>query len=63
MKFPLKRIVLIFTSPTTLPRVSENAFRTFTVGMTQFDVPSSLFWDCLDVGICLRKAERIASVE
>jgi hypothetical protein len=58
-----QRKVLIFTSPTTWPRVSENAFRTFIVGMTHFDIWSSPFWDWLNVGNCSRKTERISSGE
>ena len=36
-------MIAIFTSPTTPPRVAENEYRTFTVGVTHFVSLSSLF--------------------
>ena len=43
--------------------VSENAYNTFTVGMTHFVSPSSPFWDSLNPGIWSRRTVRIASGE
>jgi hypothetical protein len=64
IEIPPQRNMLIFTSPATGPRVSENIFRTFTVGMAHFNILSSKFWGFLNaVGICSRKTERISSGE
>ena len=41
---------VIFTSPAPCPMVAENAYMTFTVGVTHFVSPSSLFLDLLDAG-------------
>jgi hypothetical protein len=55
--------VLILTSPIPCPIVSENAYKTFTVGLTHFVRPSSPFWDWLNAGICSRRTVRMASGE
>jgi hypothetical protein len=46
-----RKNILIFTSPTLWPTVSENASRTFTVGITHLVSLLSPFSDWLNVGI------------
>ena len=41
--------------------VAENAYKTFTVGVTHFVSPSSPFWDWLNAGILSRRTARAAS--
>ena len=58
-----REFILILTSPTPWPTVDENAYRTFTVGVTHFVRRSSPFWDWLNAGIRSRRAARTASGE
>ena len=58
-----ERNTLIFTIPTLWPTVAENAYRTFTVGITHFVILLSPFSDWLNVGISSRRTVRIASGE
>ena len=54
---------MIFTNPTAPPRVVENEYKTFTVGLTHFVSLSSPFRDGPNAGICSRRTVRIASGE
>ena len=54
---------MILTSPIPWPSVSENAYNTFTVGVTHFVSRASPFWDSLNPGVWSRRTVRIASEE